>query len=83
MKTTVDLPLPLIKKAKKYAYDRNMTLKNVIEMGLQEILSKKNSNEVKFSLKNCSIEGQGLQAQLEWSDMHSLVLSSYEGRGGK
>jgi hypothetical protein len=83
MKTTIDIPLPLLNKAKKYAAKRKVTLKYLVELGLQQVLSGQNEKSAPFKMKNGSVDGEGLQDGLEWHDWATIREMIYEGRGGR
>ena len=83
MKTTIDIQVTLLKKAKKYAADKKVTLKHLVELGLQQVLAGSVHRPGTFKLKNGAVGGEGLQAGLEWHDWSTLREMSYEGRGGR
>ncbi len=81
MKTTIDIPLPLLKKAKKYSEEHHITLKALVEVAISQVLSGKANNQ-KFQLEDKSVSGHGLQSDFDWNDWASIREASYEGRGG-
>jgi hypothetical protein len=52
MKTTVSIPAPLLKKAKKYAENHNMTLKTLITLGLDAKFHQ--SGATQFQMKGAT-----------------------------
>lgn len=82
MKTTIDIPVPLFKKAKQYAERQHITFKAVIELGLQYVLIQhRHLSSSTFTLKKRSVSGNGLQVGLDWGNWGSIRSMSYEGRG--
>jgi len=50
MKTTIDIPDPLLKEAKKLSAQRQITIRSLVEQGLREIISRQKSDQ-KFKLR--------------------------------
>lgn len=82
MKTTIDIPAPLFKKAKQYALRHHTTLKVLVESGLQYILLHHMVHSAgTFKLRKSSVSGSGLQPGLDWTDWGMIRKMAYEGRG--
>lgn len=79
MKTTVDLPDPLLREAKSYALERGVPLREVFEAALVLLLREKSAHPGGFRLKTIATKGEGLQIDGDWSEIRSLI---YEGHGG-
>ena len=79
MKTTVELPDPLLREAKAYAVERGLPLREVFETALVMLLREKPAASEGFRLKTITTKGEGLQIDGDWSEIRSLI---YEGHGG-
>jgi hypothetical protein len=79
MKTTVELPDPLLRQAKAYALERGVPLREVIEAALVMLLRERPPAPGRFRLKTITTKGEGLQIDGDWSQIRSLI---YEGHGG-
>jgi hypothetical protein len=79
VKTTIELPDPLLHEAKSYALERGIPLREVFETALVMLLREKAANPGGFRLKTITTKGEGLQIDGDWSEIRSLI---YEGHGG-
>ena len=80
MKTTVDIPDPLLAQARELSEDSGVTLKALVEEGLRRALEE-HQRRPTFHLRRASFGGQGLQpeaADWGWEKIRALA---YEGRG--
>lgn len=80
MKTTVEIADPLLREAKARAREDGTTLKELIEAGLRKVLGERKRGG-KFKLRDASVSGKGLQADLRegsWERVRDLI---YQGRG--
>ncbi len=80
VKTTIDLPDELAKKAKAYATRKGITLRAVIEQGIRQVLSSHQSSP-KFKLRDASVGGNGLQKEYQSADWAKIREAAYKGRG--
>ena len=80
MKTTVEISDALLEAAKRLAAERGTTLRAVLEEGLRTVVEA--SGEEGFVLRDASIGGQGLQADVEEGGWARMAELAYEGRGG-
>ena len=81
MKTTVQLPDPLLAHAKRVARESGTTLAALVEEGLRRVVEERGRKRRAFKLKNLSVSGKGPAPEFAdgWDAMRSAV---YEGRGG-
>lgn len=84
MKTTIEITDSLLKRARRLAESRGITLRALVEQSLRESLAaeKANNNRKPFQLADGSVSGQGVQEGIQegnWQQIRALI---YEGRGG-
>jgi Arc/MetJ family transcription regulator len=80
MKTTIELSDDLAKKAKQLAARRGTTLRAVVEQGIRQVLREERAGR-EFTLRDASVDGNGLQPEFRdrpWADIRD---AAYEGRG--
>jgi hypothetical protein len=82
MKTTIEIPDPLLRRAKALAAKQGASLKELVELALRHFLESQPAASGRFTLKDCSFTGDGLQPGVSLSDWTALRASMYEGRGG-
>jgi len=80
MKTTIELSEKLMREAKKYAAEKGLSLKGVIETALRRMLDQK-QRPIKFTLKKASFKGEGLQDGIQEGDWANVREEIYKGRG--
>ncbi|MEN8151554.1 MAG: DUF2191 domain-containing protein [Planctomycetota bacterium] len=80
MKTTVDIPDPLLTAAKDAAAREKTTLRSLIEEGLRLVLARRKA-KTPFLIRDASVDGQGYQPGIREGDWTSLRDLIYEGRG--
>lgn len=78
MKTTVEISDALLREAKRYARDHDLTFREVLERSLQGLVVKDNASRKPFRLKRCSFRGDGLVSEYSWPEVRAHI---YEGRG--
>lgn len=81
MKTTIELPDALFAQARRFADERNITMKALIEQGLRHVLADRDDG-VPFRLRDGSVDGNGLQPAFRNATWEQLRSAAYEGRGG-
>lgn len=82
MKTTVEIPGPLLDAAKRVAARTGTTLRALVEAGLRRVLEDQTASGGGFQLEDRSVAGKGLRPEYqdaEWSEIRS---AAYEGPGG-
>ena len=78
MKTTVELPDGLLSEAKSYAAAEGLSLKQVLEAGLRQVLGSRRETKP-FILRKHPFRGSGLVTAADWSTIREKI---YKGRGG-
>ena len=81
MKTTVELPDPLIREARELAASEGTTLRIVIERGLRRAIAD-SKREKPFRLRNASVDGRGLNPEVQDASWQRIRELTYEERGG-
>ena len=81
MKTTVDIPDPLLAEARRAADRESTTLKALVEAGLRRVLADRREKSTPFQLRDARFRGEGLQPGVVSGDWQSIREAIYEGRG--
>ena len=81
MKTTLDISDPLLEQAKAIAARDGVTLRSLVEQGLQSVLAQRASARP-YKLRDASVKGRGLHPDLANADWPAIRDTVYEGRGG-
>jgi predicted transcriptional regulator len=81
MKTTVEISDALLRRAKRLAARRGITLRAVLEAALHRELAAEEEAPAR-PVRTHTFGGRGLAAGLSWSDWGAIRSLSYEGRGG-
>jgi predicted transcriptional regulator len=82
MKTTVELPDPLLARAKALARRQQRTLRDLIEAGLRTVLAEEERRN-RFVLRDASVGGEGLQEGFTHDDWGKILDASYGDRSGE
>jgi hypothetical protein len=77
MKTTVNLPDELVRKAQDLARRERTTLRELIETGLRAVV-KQRSSESSFVLADATVDGQGLQQPFRDAPWEKIRNTIYE-----
>lgn len=80
MKTTVDIPEPVLEDAKRLAAKEGVTLKSLVEEGLRKVVEERKERP-QFRLRDESSGGRGLRAEAREAGWERLRELTYEGRG--
>ena len=81
MKTTVEIPDPLLRRLRRRAAEEGTSLRSLIELAIRQLLDPSGRSRP-FRLKDRSVDGKGLAPGLregDWSQVRDLI---YEERGG-
>ena len=81
MKTTVEIPDPLLEEARRLAARQGTTLRALIEEGLRRIVAERKRTGT-FRLRRATFKGEGLQPAVAGRSWDRLREMAYEGRGG-
>jgi predicted DNA-binding ribbon-helix-helix protein len=81
MKTTIDIPDPVLDEVRKLAEREGTTVKALVERGLRRVLADDRKRSA-FTLRKASFKGKGLRPELENASWDRLRELAYEGRGG-
>lgn len=82
MKTTIDIADDLFLQAKRIASENSTTLEEIVQMALRRFFEQEKARVSSFTLRDASVEGNGVQPGIDegdWAEIRHLV---YEGRGG-
>lgn len=81
MKTTIEIPDPILNQARELATREGTTVKALVEQGLRRILAERRRVEP-FRLRRASFKGQGLRPELQGASWERLRELAYEEHGG-
>lgn len=81
MKTTIEIPDPLLAQARRFADREGLTLKAVLELGLRKVIGEKGAVAA-FQLRDASFKGKGLRPEFRNANWHSIREAAYSGHGG-
>lgn len=76
MKTTVELPAPLLREAKRVALKNRTTVKALIEQGLRAVLAERKRG-AGFTLRKAVFRGDGLvsgRSLQDWASIRDLIF---------
>lgn len=79
MKTTVEISDALLRRAKKIAAERGLTLRQLFETGLRHVVESEELRKRPFRLRRRPFRGKRLALEGGWDTVRQLI---YEGRGG-
>ena len=82
MKTTIEIPDPLLDQARKIAARDGETLRSLVEQGLRTVVAQRTAKDKPFRLRDASVKGDGLRPDVAHLSMHEIILMSYGDRGG-
>jgi hypothetical protein len=82
MRTSVDIPDPLLHKARLVARRRKTTLRSILLEGLRRVLEKEGQKKPPYELPDESFGQGGPVEGLAPTDWERIRAIAYEGRGG-
>ena len=80
MRTSIDIPEPLMRRARKVARERGTTLRQLVLDGLRSIVER-DARSTAYRMKDCSFGREGLVSGLSWSDSERMDELVYGDRG--
>lgn len=81
MKTTIEIADALLEAARRQARARGTTVRALVEEGLRTVLTTEPGSD-SFTLRDASVDGRGLRAEIREGGWARIVELSYEGHGG-
>ncbi|MCJ7797904.1 MAG: DUF2191 domain-containing protein [Thermoleophilia bacterium] len=81
MKTTVDIPAPLLEQAKAVAAEEGTTLGRLVEDG-QRLVIERHGEPVGFKLRSASFRGEGVEPGVDlqrWDRVRGLIHQGCSG----
>lgn len=82
MKTTIDIPEPLLRRAKRIAARERTTVRALVEEGLRDVIGRRSNASVPFQLRDASFRGgRGLQPEFADGRWDRILDAAYEGHG--
>ena len=81
MRTTLDLPDPLFRQAKKLALERKIPFRALVTEALRRVI-KEEAPRRRFKLTERSYGHGGLVEGLSWTDWERIRDLAYEGHSG-
>ena len=81
MKTTIDLSDSLLEEAKALARARGITLRELVEAGLHEVVDEAR-HQVRVTYRRHTVKGNGLQPGVREGDWEQIRSLAYERHGG-
>ena len=82
MKTTLEIPDPLLDQVRRIAARDGETLRSLVEQGLRKVVAERNAKAKPFKLRQVTVGTPGVLSEYEkasWEEKRALM---YEGRGG-
>jgi len=80
MRTSVEIPDPLMRRAKRLAQRRKTTLRELVLEGLRVVVDR-DVRPPSYELEDCSYGSGGLVAGLSWEDQERMDELVYGDRG--
>jgi hypothetical protein len=80
MKTTVEIPDPLLEEARRLAAREGTTVRALVEEGLRRVIAER-KRVGGFKLRRATFKGDGLRPDLAGASWERIRDAAYEGRG--
>jgi hypothetical protein len=81
VKTTIEIADPLLRQARKVAEREGVTLRALVERGLNRVISE-TQQAAPFKLRQSSYKGKGLQPEFRDAPWETIRDEIYKGHGG-
>lgn len=81
MKTTVEIADPVFKRSRELARRRHITLRMLIEEGLERMLDESRQQRKPFKLGPIQFSGGGFTSEFEGAGWDAIRDEVYKGRG--
>lgn len=78
MRTTVDLPDPLLKQLKAYSVQRGITIKEALQSAVRALLNPPATKKKTPNFTAGAVKGTGLVKGQSWSNLSKVIQDSYE-----
>jgi hypothetical protein len=82
MKTTIDIPAPLLERTREHAREQNRTVKSLVEEALQRLLDE-HAARPKRVLRDASVGGQGLTPEYQQKGITAAIHEMYAERDSR
>lgn len=80
MKTTIDIADGLFLRSKKLARQRGLTLRTLVEEGLNASLER-HEQQIPFRFRPVTVKGKGLASEVQGEGWATIRQAIYQGRG--
>ena len=80
VKTTIDIADGLLAEAKKLAAERKTTVRALVEDGLRRVLDDRDRHRQPFKLRDGSVGGRGVRAEMRDADHETWLEMAYGDR---
>lgn len=81
MKTTIDIAEDLLLQSKEVARKEHITLRALVEQGLQQVLAKRHKQSEPFRLRMVKERGGGFRPGFEEAGWEAIRDEIYKGHG--
>ena len=81
MKTTIDIADPVLQRTKELARRRHVTLRRLVEEGLEKVIEDSAARARPFKLRRTKVGGGGFTAGFAGAGWEALRDEIYQGRG--
>jgi hypothetical protein len=76
MKTTIEISDPLLREVRALASQEGQTLREAVDAGLRQWVAARKRRR-RFTLRDASVEGRGLQAGVEYDQWGRILEIAY------
>jgi len=82
MRTSIDIPEPLLRQARAVARKRKTTLRAVFLDGLRQAVAAESPSRAPYALPDATFGAGGVHEGIDLSDWDRVRELAYSGRGG-